>query len=327
MAPVVVVRPMSGYANRLQAIVSSAVLAEDLGAELLVCWTESEVAPVPASAVLDSAWCTSHVRTPAEITERCGIDPTAIEHHLSVDTRNRTVTLAGMALGEQHFMPSLREAIADVNDVRALVISAGGKFTLDGDAALTAAQARRFRARRFEAYAALPLNAEIEQRAATAGGARPFVGLHLRYSDRSAETPWEREIAPAVRHVAAASAATSVFVASDSALKRQNWEVRLASMGLEPWSADPGDFPRDDPRSAVGALVDWRILTRSEAMVYFAASSFAEEAAVASGAFDTSIGLTGSRTRTAWVRAGQYIDAARAYPRRHGWWGLAKEGP
>lgn len=313
---------MSGYANRLQAIVSSAVLAEDLGAELLVCWTESEVAPVPATAVLGSAWCAAHVRTPAEIHERCGIDPTSIDHYLAVDTRNRTITLAGMERGEQHFMPGLRTAITEMGDVHTLVISAGGKFTLDGDATLTAEQARSFRARRFEAYAGLPLQADIEARGAVAASHQPFVGLHLRYSDRSAQTPWSRSIAPALRRVVAASGTTSVFVASDSASKRRSWVGLLTGMGFDPWAAEPGDYPRDDPRSAVGALVDWRILTRSEAMVYFAASSFAEEAAVAAGAFDASIGLTASRTRTAWKRAGRYADATRTYPRRHGWWGV-----
>jgi len=323
MAPVVVVRPLSGYANRLQAIVSSALLAEDLGAELIVCWEESPVAPVAAAAVLDPAWCSAHVRSAAEVRDRLGVDPTRIPDYLAVDIEVRTITLAGLDKGEQHFMPELRTALADLPDEGVLVLSAGGKFTLDGDAVLTLDQERGFRARRAAAYARLPLHPDIEDRAAVAAQHRPFIGLHLRYSDRSTETPWTRAIAPAVRSCAESEETSSVFVASDTAAQRQRWTQRLQSLGLEPWSADPGDYPRSDPRSTRGALVDWRILTRAEAMVYFSASSFAEEAAVASGRFDESVGLSASAMRTAWVRAGQYVDAARTYPRRHGWWGTA----
>jgi hypothetical protein len=218
-------------------------------------------------------------------------------------------------------MPQLREALAGMDDPAALVISAGGKFTLEGDEVLTPEQDRAFRERRAVAYADLPLHPDIESRAAVAAAHAPFVGLHLRYSDRSAQTPWPRLIGPAVQGVTSVQRTTSVFVASDSGRQRAMWTQRLEGMGLRPWSADPGDYPRSDPRSALGALVDWRILTRAQSMVYFAASSFAEEAAVASGRFDVSVGLTATSARTAWVRAGQYAEAARTYPRRHGWWG------
>lgn len=320
MPPVVVVRALSGYANRLQAIVSSALVAEDLGAELIVCWEESPVAPVPAAAVLDPGWCAAHVRSAAEIRDRLGVDPTRVPDYLAIDTHSRVITLAGLDRGEQHFMPSLWHALAGLPDVGIVVLSAGGKFTLDGDAVLTLDQEQRFRARRAAAYTDLRLHPEIEARAAIATQHQPFVGLHLRYSDRSTQTPWSRDIAPAVMSRAESEGTAAVFVASDTAAQRQRWTERLQQLGLAPWSADPGVYPRSDPRSAVGALVDWRILTRSQAMVYFAASSFAEEAAVASGRFDASTGLTASPTRTAWVRTGQYVEAARTYPRRHGWW-------
>jgi hypothetical protein len=317
--PVVVVRPLSGYVNRLQSIVSSALLAEDLRARLVVCWDESEVAPVPAAAVLDPAFCEDHVRPAREVRDDLGVDPTSIPAYLAIDEGSRVITLAGLDRGEQAFMPDLRAALALMPDARAVVLSAGGKFYLDGDAVLTEQQARDFRIRRAAGYAALPLHAQVEERAAVASGHEPFAGLHLRYSDRSTQTPWRRAIAPAVRAVTSATGTSDLFVASDSGDERRRWTHEATKLGLRPWSADPGDFPRSDPRSALGALVDWRILTQSSAMVYFAASSFAEEAAVASGAFDAGVGLTASGARTAWVRAGQYLDAASTYPRRRGW--------
>ena len=40
----VTVVPLSGYVNRLQAIASAALLADDLGAEWRVCWRTDAVA-------------------------------------------------------------------------------------------------------------------------------------------------------------------------------------------------------------------------------------------------------------------------------------------
>ena len=113
----------------------------------------------------------------------------------------------------------------------------------------------------------------------------------------------------------------TVFIASDSARERERWVSALLQRGLRPWTVRPESVDRSDPISAVGALIDWRILTRSSAMVYFSASSFAEEAAVASGAFDRSIGLAASPSRALWVRGREYATAAATYPTRHGWWG------
>ena len=56
-------------------------------------------------------------------------------------------------------------------------------------------------------------------------------------------------------------------------------------------------------------------------MVYFAESSFAEEAAVTTGNFDSSIGLRASKSRVLQVKAGEYVNALVSYPRRHGWLG------
>jgi hypothetical protein len=203
-----------------------------------------------------------------------------------------------------------------------VVIRAGGKFTLDGGAVLSSDEARAFARRRHDSYQALPLHPDIEGPAAEAAVTHdPFVGLHLRYSDRSHQAPMRKAIAPAVRELAQRTGASSVFVASDVRAERERWLAKARAMGLDPWSMDQGDYPRSDPRSATGALVDWRILTRSVGLVYFAESSFAEEAAVASAGLDVSIGLPASRAQALFARGAEYANAALTYPRRHGWLG------
>ena len=319
MTPVVVIRPLSGYINRLQAIVSAQLLAEDLGADLWVDWQPSEVAPVSIDAVLDRQFRDRYSKPTSEIVAAIGVDPAGIPRYLHSHPESGVITLAGFDRGEQAFMPRLKEAWA-TGEFAKVVISAGGKFTIHGSAHLTESQQREFRRRRHQAYADLRLHPGIEEAAYEAMVSHPsFVALHLRYSDRSLESPWRRHIRPALQQVTRRSGLTSLFIAADTPSARQEWIQRARSMGLQPWSTTPPDVPRADPRSAWGALVDWRVLTRSAAMVYFAASSFAEEAAVAAGNVDVSIGLRASRNRRAWMVSRQWSVAALTYPQRQGW--------
>lgn len=320
MAPVVVVRPLSGYANRLQAIVSAQLLAAEIQAEFWVDWEPSDVAPVPMDAVMDPAFCRVHARRRSFILNALGVDPAKIEPYLHLDNARGIVTLAGLDLGEQHFMPDLSRMLSRTPDVHAIVISAGGKFTLSGDSRLTPQQECDFRSARWNAYQRMLFHPEIEDAAEALMQQHPsFMALHLRYSDRSRSSPWRWQIDRALREVASRSDASEIFLASDSFRERQFWLEKVAGLGLTPWTVASLETQRSDPRAAHGALVDWRILSRSAAMVYFSASSFAEEALVASGAFNQSIGLAASAPRRAWMVTRQLADAARTYPDRHGW--------
>ena len=311
------IRPLSGYINRLQAIISAQLLADDLEADLWVDWRPSEVTPVPIDGVLDPHFCEHFSKSTAEIITATGVDPAAIPRYFHADDDSGIITLAGVDRGEQVFMPSLKRAW-NTGTYSTLVISAGGKFTLDGSKTLTREQQREFRARRHQAYSELRLHPGVEEAAESELAKRgPFLALHLRYSDRSVESPWSRRIAPAVKQLSKSTGVKSLFVAADTQRARQEWMHRALALDLHPWSTAPVDAPRSDPRSAWGALVDWRLLTRSAGMVYFAASSFAEEAAVASGAFDVGIGLRSGPLRKAFMRCREYTHAALTYRERH----------
>lgn len=314
----VLVYPQSGYANRLQAIASSALLAEWLGGRLWVCWEHQQVAAATAEQVFDPAFVATHVVGADEALERWGVRRGDIPLYLTVDADRHRVLLAGHDRGEQHFMPALRSVLDDGSPRDLIVVVAGGKFTLDGGAVLSDQQRREFDERRGAYYRALDLHPDIESRVEeVVAGRGPFLGLHLRYSDRSTQAPMRRRIAPALRRLSDERGLHDLFVASDTPGERDRWHRRAEGLGLHPWSADPGDLPRSDPRSALGALVDWRILGRSQGMVYFAESSFAEEASVASGWHEASIGLAASRVQAWGVRAAEYSRAAVTYPKRH----------
>lgn len=272
---------------------------------------------MPIDAVLDPQFCDRYSKQSPEIVDATGVDPAGIPRYLHSDAESGVITLAGFDRGEQAFMPRLKQAWA-TGEFSKVVISAGGKFTIHGSEHLTESQQHDFRRRRHQAYTNLPLHPGVEERAQEAMVSHPtFMALHLRYSDRSLESPWRRHIRPALAQLRQSSGETSLFIAADTPSARQDWKERARSMSLQPWSTTPPDVPRSDPRSAWGALVDWRILTRSAGMVYFAASSFAEEAAVASGHFDVSTGLRAGPGRRAFMRVREYAHAAATYRERH----------
>jgi hypothetical protein len=314
--PTVLLYPLSGYANRLQAIASASILAEDLGGRLAVCWETSDVAPAPAGAVFDASFVAAHVVTSDEADERWGVRREAVPRYLSVDPDARRIGLAGHDRGEQHFMPDLDRALASMPEVETVVLVAGGKFCRPGTSEAA------FRGQRHDFYRAMRLAPAVEEAVDRECRDRPdFVGLHLRYSDRNRQAPLRRRIRPALIEVAGRAGVRSVFVASDTGRERARWCEVARAAGLEPWTVDPGSLARAEAGSVHGALVDWRILGRARAMAFFAESSFAEEAAVAGDGWDRSIGLPASGLRAVAVQAGDYARAAVTYPRRHGWLG------
>ena len=318
--PVVVLRPQSGYANRLQAIASAWLLAKALGSRLIVDWRpDPAVAPVQLEDVLDPRVCEQLQDSTVEDHKVPSVSLGVLPPYLNFDSQSGVVTLAGLEFGEQHFMPKLSRLLKG-HDVRGIVISAGGKFALEGGAVLSVDEERIFRQNRELAYAQLPLHPEVELRAriATKGLTR-FHALHLRYSDRALESPWKRHITAALTELKNTTEATSLFIASDSASAKEEWLRKSREIGWNPWTADSDEFPREDPRSSWKALVDWRILSSARSLVFFGASSFAEEAAVAGGSYERSTPLRASRVRRAWMQAQKQGSTLRTYPRRRGW--------
>ena len=291
-------------------------MAEELGGQLVVDWQPSPITPVGLDSVLSADFCDRYLATSDEASSRAGLDIRSVPRYLEFDSHLRVVTLAGLDKGEQFFMPSLR-AILDTNSVSAIVVSAGGKFTLSGSSRLTPGEQEAFRQRRHAAYRALSLQQDIEEAAGRLVSEHgDFLALHLRYSDRSLESPWWSRITPALRRLHGDSGLSSLFIASDTGWERDRWMARAPSLGLRPWCVTEGSASRMEEAGAHSALLDWRVLTRARASVYFAASSFAEEAAVASGGFSASIGLRAGPERVAWNKSRKFGHDAVTYPQR-----------
>jgi len=316
--------PLSGYANRLQAVASAAILAEQLGARLSICWETDPVVPVPAEAVFSAAFCSRHVISPEMAVSEFGHSRDSIPRYLTV--ADDSILLAGNDRGEQHFMEPLRAALREHPGADSLVMAAGGRFFLPNEGETQESWDPRFRTLRHDFYRTLSLQADVEEAAlAQVAGRPPFIGLHVRYTDRAHQAPFDRTVRTALRSVAAHTGLSDIFIAGDSARARATWTQAAERLGLRPWSVPHDAFDRSRAGSERAALVDWRILGRSASLVYFAESTFAVEAAVASEGWGGSVALGPHPVRSALVRTGDYGRAALTYPRRHGWLGAPRE--
>ncbi len=305
--------PRNGYVNRLQAILSAQALAQSVGASLGIGWERQPAAPVDISAVLDLRAASA---ASIELANSFPGAMQAAEVPVGI-TRGSDglVFLAGGMAGEQVLMPALRRELEE--GINELVIVAGGKFWLPGDAYLTTQQADQFRSVRQELYSDLKLNAEIEDQASKVVSRLPprFLGLHLRYSDRNQQAPSRRSIREALIALRD-DVQGNVYIAGDDSSKIAEWHSWLKQHGWNTWVTETSQAADVQSRKA-NALVDWRILGAAHRLVYFAESSFGEEAAAASGHFDASYGLECNRVRSIAVRSAAHFRNLVTYPSRH----------
>lgn len=305
----VVVFPRNGYLNRLQAIASSQNLAQELNARFEICWTVEKAAPLQASMIFQQSFIDSYFREINRIEEELEISLETFAPYLQQS--NSIITLAGDSLGEQHFMRELRERIYALTEPTTIVIRAGGNFSLSSEPSWK---------ERSQWYATFQFNQSIEHRADSAKSDRgPYLGLHLRYTDRSHETPTRAQIKKAIVQLTEKTGIRSVFIASDAKKESYRWKEILDSLGIDNWCLETSKDSNAFPERGVEAFVDWRLLTRSEGIVYFSASSFGVEAAVASGKMAQSIALAPSDSIRLKNRAATLWSALYRYPINHGW--------
>ena len=297
----IVVVPRNGYVNRLQAWASAAILAAELDVPLEVLWEPEEVAPATAGDLFDITRATPTFVTTEIVTQRLGMPHTSLPRYLTADPDRELLVLAGHDRGEQAFMPALIDGLRADRAPRTLLIIAGGKFHLPDAPAFTR-QRQLF-------YELLPWHPVIVERSrALLDNHDRYIALHIRQTDRSLPAPTTRAVIRAVEQLRDRSGVTSLFVAADTRSALDEWVDRALELDLAPWSASTTQFDRGQVEAGRQAIVDWILLGHAQASVYSAASSFAEEAAVASGHVEDSIALAASATRQAvrqWHRLGR----------------------
>ena len=304
----VIVVPLSGYINRLQAIASSSIVAERFHADFSVCWTDINVSPAPAADIFSSDFVAKHVIDSTVFRNVSGLEPKEVPPYL--DVSDNVISLAGLDKGEQAFMPQLQSLIEKSQQPSTLVFSAGGNFSLSEPGAAILQRGDWYRNFTFSDAIESQANEFLTNRA-------PYVGLHLRYTDRSHETPLERAIDQAISNQVELMSTDSVFIASDTEKARDKWINKLQRAGLKPWVNEVELNSEFVSRAGIGALVDWKILGHAGSSVFFAASSFGHEAAVMAGSVGTSVALEGHPIQRIRSRSKELAGSLANYPRNH----------
>jgi hypothetical protein len=298
----VVLFPRNGLINRIQAMASTQLLGDALSAPMRTCWTDCGYLTTPADEVFDSSFVNKHF-TSVEAASEQGIRVKDIPLYLS--QQGKLIGLRGHDRGEQALLDSCLDLIGRALTPTTLVIVAGGSFHVVREGRGEPDEYRLFLEAKRDYYRGLPLHPAIEHRVQTTltGNPAPFVGLHLRYSDLAHQAPFTTTIVRALRNLTKQQGVRRVFIASDSRPALRNWMQRVARMGLEPWALDASGLT-----GSQAALADWRLLGASQALVHFAGSSFSTEAAVAAGAWDSSIALPAHPLRKVAVRGRQHAQ-------------------
>ena len=309
----VVIVPRNGYVNRLQALISAQILAGEIDAELELAWLAQPAAPSAVDSVLDVAGFPGRLAG-SDFSLPGGTQFNDVPVGITPIGESSLLVAGGLA-GEQVLMPELRRELA--GPAKTLVIVAGGKFWLRGDAVLSSTGAREFRLERQSAYQRLRLNIFIEEQARKTIAQLPesFIGLHLRFGDRNWQAPSKRRLRKTM-HYLHAHACRDVYVAGDDAQQIREWSTWLKNHEWRVWTNSNDASSALSPRTPE-ALVDWRVLGAASRVVYFSESSFGEEAAVASRRYDLSVPLEPSRMRALRLTSLWHARNALTYPSRH----------
>ena len=310
----VVLVPRNGYANRLQAWASAAIVARRWGAPLEVCWETEAVAPAEVHSLFRSAGEGAAFISSEELERLLGGSHERLPRYLTHVPEGAVVTLAGHDRGEQPFMADLDRLAKETTKVVTIVLIAGGRFHVPGET--------DFENKRRDFYRSLDWSDAVTERIDDVhSNVGPYIGVHVRGTDKAITVPTQRSMEQSILAVADGTAIDSIFVAADTASTRAMWVNRLKGRGKDPWFVDSITHNRGSSRAGIDALVEWNLLSRSTAMVFAQDSSFGHEAAVCTLRPGLNIGLTAPAWRQTARKATNMIQAGLTYPARHGWVG------
>ncbi|MDO8733431.1 MAG: hypothetical protein Q7L55_12815 [Actinomycetota bacterium] len=308
----VIAIPRNGYINRLQAWASASILGKALGVPTRLLWEFEPAAPASADELFGSEFLNAIRISREEVDALLGCDHEDLPRYLTALPERHAVVLAGHDRGEQVFMSQLQDALAKDSTVRSLVIIAGGQFHEQNIHAFD--QLRR------EFYQSVQWNTALESRVRAAlDGRGAFLAVHVRQTDRSLTAPTTRSMRHALSRLQGQTQLTSVFIAADTPDARDAWQGIVRDLGLKPWSLNEQGHDRSSTKGGVDAMVDWRILSAAQGLVYSADSSFGHEAATMIGKNKPTIGLRASSGQQRARNLLRLAHSAVTYPRRHLW--------
>ncbi len=305
----VIVIPRNGYLNRIQAWASASILAAEFDVPVRVLWEHERIAPAGPEDLFESSLVNASFVGRSDVDSLLGQNHEDLPRYLTCLPAVGVAVLAGHDQGEQLFMAQLENLIREEPWLRTLIIIAGGKFHLDSS--------HDFRRQREVFYRQLRWSNEIDARVeAELMGKGPFNALHLRGTDHALSAPTIRQVREALKELRSQSNLSELFIAADSAETLAHWTSTAHELGFRPWSASGISLERTSAAAGADALIDWRLLCHSEALIYSRQSTFSEEAAVASGNANRAVPLSASDIAQWRRKVMRWGSSVLAYPFR-----------
>ncbi len=280
----IIIMPVNGYVNRLQAIASCYDLSLFFTIPFKILWVEETVASASINSLFGSNFIKNYFIDFNYIISKYNYDIHNIPLFLNVNKDRKIITLVGHDKGEQFFMNELDKLVKNFayKDF-SIIIKAGGKFSV--------LNSHRFVENRKTFYRNIDFAYDITQFVSQRKFKLPYLGLHLRTTDRSINSPTKKQMLNYLLRLRHELNINKVFLSSDNSLVSMQYSKEISSLGFDIIKANPNVLDRANPKAGKQALIDWILLSRSIASVYHKESSFSQEAAILNIKFEKSRGF------------------------------------
>ena len=250
-----VVYPCNGLCNRLRAIASGYILAQQLGRQFLLCWE-----PTPDIGT-------------ASFTDLFESQPYLVDSD-TVTAMCASTDFKSYVCGRQTESAVLADVCKDTSSI--IVIRKSG-----GNYHHPSMSTGKFNSMKSTFYKSLTPVGELQDIISRYSDMVPkgSIGVHVRRTDRSCFTPATSVFVSKIKQLMGKTPVTTVFICSDDNQEIANIANGIGSL-VKTVTYDKRKFARDDVDSVKEAVIEWSILAHCTSIVFSHSSSFGYEACI-----------------------------------------------
>ena len=263
-------------------------MAHALGRSLSIAWATERTMPARAEDVFAKEYIEDNFLAYPELDNYKNI---LISRPPLVTEKYDSFLISGTRYGEQRFINKFDYKFRTLDPTIDIVLNIGGKFKLGRN--LFFRDDEYFRDERSRFYSKIKLSDNITNRIAEnlAIFDRKTISLHVRGTDRSAESINDHKILKAITKDSMNDDWKRIFISGDEAQRVGALKKKLIDRGFDAFTLENTCRDRSAVRGVLDAVVDWNLLSKSRKIIFFEGTTFSYEAAVAGGIFSKSIML------------------------------------
>jgi hypothetical protein len=269
-----IVLPVNGYMNRIQAIVSGWLLATQLNYEFKVYWVPEKNAPSNVDDIFNADFLQNYFIDSNQWKIFSTLGPNNFPKYLTF--LNGDVFIQGLDKGEQKFIQRMVN-VEIKNHTRNIYIKGGSNFyaTIFNDfTSFQISKKNLFHVNLFSADLLVDFNKFKSILPSN------YIGLHLRSTDRIFEFPPDKKLLRKILEISVLIDTRDVFIATDNPIVLEKWSELLRHNGLIVHAQTNITYDRTNLGSAKSALLDWLALVNCTSLIQTGFSTFSEEAFV-----------------------------------------------